>query len=267
MKKLVLVFIFSMSGTIAVAQSEIDLIQKTLNKYIEGTAQGNRTKLNEAFQEGFQLFLVAGDTLRIIDGKQYIQNVEPGKTYKRIAQIVSVDYENDTALGKIEVFFPDRKQVATDYLLLLKGDNGWKIVHKIINLKSTAITEELPEDESSNITKLNATLLDYIEGTANGQLSRIHKAFQKGFNLYYVKEGTITILEGEKYLGNFKEGKKNNRIGKVLGVDFEGDAAFGKVEVRMPERERRVIDYLLLLKIEGDWKIIHKSFTTQNYKI
>ncbi len=264
--KAIITCLLVVSSMTIFSQSEIEKINQTLNKYIEGTAFGNQEMLKEAFEDDFRLFLVSADTLRVIEGKQYINNVEPGKKYNRIANIVSIDYSNDAAVAKIEVFFPERKQVATDYLLLLKENKQWKIIHKIINLKSIEMDNKNPVNETNNIIDLNTTLLNYIQGTANGELGRIKEAFQTGFNLYYVKENAITVLPGERYMSNFKEGQKSNRIGKVLGVDFEGDAGFAKIEVRMPERNRRVIDYLLLLNIEDNWKIIHKSFTTQNYE-
>ena len=247
------------------SQSEFNAIHKVLTAYIEGTAKGDKEKLKKAFHKDFNLYLNSADTLRIIKGSDYINRIESGKIYNRKAKIISIDCEYDTAIGKIEVFFPDRNQVATDYLLLLKEKDGWKIVHKIIDLKSVDIATKLPKNEQNNILNLNKTLLNYIEGTANGEVNRIKKAFKKGFNLYYIKDNALTILPGSRYLKNFKEGVLSNRIGKVIGFDFEDTAAYAKIEVRMPDRNRRVIDFLLLLKIQGEWQIIHKSFTTNNY--
>ncbi|MEO1437341.1 MAG: nuclear transport factor 2 family protein [Bacteroidota bacterium] len=45
----------------------------------------------------------------------------------------------------------------------------------------------------------------------------------------------------------------------MLMVDQENDAATAKVEIKMGER--LYIDYFLLLKLEGTWTIIHKSYT------
>ncbi|MEM6813056.1 MAG: nuclear transport factor 2 family protein [Bacteroidota bacterium] len=262
---LAFIILFSLLVMPLNGQSEIESIKSTLNQYIEGTAIGSQDLLRKAFHDDFNLFLIAADKLRVIKGSDYIARIENGKPYNRIAQIISIDQEHDTAIGKIEVYFPDRKQVATDYLLLLKENESWKIVHKIIDLKSIDIGEELPDDETNNLPKLNETLLNYIEGTANSDVARITSAFEEGFNLYYVKNDKTTILTGKNYLKNFTEGKKNNRIGKVVVIDFEDTAAYAKVEVRMPEHNRRVMDYLLLLKIKGEWRIIHKSFTTNNY--
>lgn len=245
--------------------NEIAQISKTVMLYINGTANGEPENVRAAFQNDFNLFIVRGDTLSTIDGKGYVERVEKGKKYNRIGKIVAIDYENDAASVKVEVYFPERNRVATDYLLLLKIKGTWKILHKIINLKMLGKAQNEKKNNPSELQLINETLQHYIQGTANGQPDRLTKAFDKNFNLYYIKEGALRIIDGEKYIGNFTQGKKNNRIGKVLSIDYEGDAAIAKIEVLMPERNRIAIDYLLLLKMKKKWKIIHKSFTSKKY--
>ncbi|NNE99314.1 MAG: nuclear transport factor 2 family protein, partial [Pyrinomonadaceae bacterium] len=105
------------------------------------------------------------------------------------------------------------------------------------------------------------TLMHYIEGTANGQPDRLRKAFHPGFNLYTVtKEGGLRTRSGEKYIAIFKDGRKSNRVGRIIAIDFEKDAATAKVEILVPSG-RIYTDYFLLLKYEGSWKIVHKSYT------
>ncbi len=50
-------------------------------------------------------------------------------------------------------------------------------------------------------------------------------------------------------------------IGKIVSIDIENDAASAKIEVDMPNKNRIYTDYLLLLKIKEEWKIIQKSYT------
>lgn len=109
------------------------------------------------------------------------------------------------------------------------------------------------------------TLYDYIEGTANGQPQRLKNAFHPNFNLYFVGKDSLRIWSGKEYIGNIKEGEKNDRIGKIISIDFENDAANAKIEIDIPSRKRIYTDYLLLLKYQGNWKIIHKSFTFKEY--
>lgn len=117
----------------------------------------------------------------------------------------------------------------------------------------------------SDIENINKTLYDYIEGTANGEPERLKQAFHEDFNLYFVKNDSLHVWSGKQYIGNVKPGRKSNRIGKVLSIDFEGNAAIAKIEILMPARKRIYTDYLMLLKVNSKWKIIHKSFTFKNY--
>lgn len=117
----------------------------------------------------------------------------------------------------------------------------------------------------SDIENINKTLYDYIEGTANGEPERLNQAFHEDFNLYFVQNDSLHVWSGKQYIGNVKPGRKSNRIGKVLSIDFEGDAAIAKIEILMPARKRIYTDYLMLLKVNSKWKIIHKSFTFKNY--
>ncbi len=112
---------------------------------------------------------------------------------------------------------------------------------------------------------ITATLNDYIEGTANGEPDRISRAFHPELNLYTIANDSLRTWAGKDYISNFTEGKKNNRLGRIVSIDYENDAAVAKIEILMPGLERIYTDYLLLLKYQGMWKIIHKSYTYVDY--
>jgi len=117
------------------------------------------------------------------------------------------------------------------------------------------------DDSQIEIEYITETLMNYIEGTSNGELDKLRKAFHPEFNLYSVtKEDSLRIWRGKDYIRNFEEGKKNNRIGKIISIDYEKDAAIAKAEIIIPDW-RIFTDYFLLLKYEGTWKIVHKSYT------
>lgn len=128
-------------------------------------------------------------------------------------------------------------------------------------LNATAQTE----NSKSEMELITETLMDYIEGTANGEPDRLRKAFHPDFNLYTVTgEDSLLIRSGEKYISNVKVGEKTNRIGRIISIDHEKDAAIAKVEIVIPNW-RIFTDYFLLLKYEGSWKIVHKSYTWREY--
>lgn len=117
----------------------------------------------------------------------------------------------------------------------------------------------------SDIEQITDTLTDYIEGTANGEPERLRRAFHPDFNLYAVddKKGLL-IRNGEKYILGVKKGEKVNRIGRIISIDHEKDAAMAKVEIVIPN-SRVFTDYFLLVKYEGSWKIVQKSYTWREY--
>ncbi len=127
------------------------------------------------------------------------------------------------------------------------------------------LTGILNSNAQTEIEGINKTLFDYIEGTANGEPERLNRAFHPDFNLYFISKDSLRVWSGKKYIKNIKTGVKNNRIGRVISIDFEGNAATAKIEIIMPSLKRIYTDYLLLLKVNNSWKIIHKSFTFKNY--
>ncbi|MCC7246352.1 MAG: nuclear transport factor 2 family protein [Saprospiraceae bacterium] len=120
-----------------------------------------------------------------------------------------------------------------------------------------AQTNNIPSD----IAQITATLMDYIEGTANGEPERLRRAFHPDFSLYTVTDkDSLLIRSGEKYIANIKPGEKNNRIGRILSIDVDKNAAMAKAEIVVPGW-RTFTDYFLLLRYEGAWKIVQKSYT------
>ncbi len=117
----------------------------------------------------------------------------------------------------------------------------------------------------TDLEAITSTLMDYIEGTANGEPERVERAFHSELNLYSVRNDSLSVWYGQDYTGGITEGKKSNRIGRIVSIDYENDAAIAKIEILMPNAKRIYTDYLMLLKYQARWKIIHKSYTYVNY--
>lgn len=132
-------------------------------------------------------------------------------------------------------------------------------------LFATLQTQAQTGTSAADISQITETLMDYIEGTANGQPERLKKAFHPDFNLYTVTQAdSLRIRSGKEYIANVKEGEKANRIGRIISIDYEKDAAMAKAEIVVPNW-RIFTDYFLLLRYEGSWKIVQKSYTWREY--
>jgi len=126
-------------------------------------------------------------------------------------------------------------------------------------------TNAQTQNSKTEIEQITATLMDYIEGTANGEPDRLRRAFHKDFNLYTISDkDSLKIRSGEQYISNTKQGEKSNRIGRIISIDYEKDAAIAKAEIVVPNW-RVFTDYFLLMKYEGSWKIVQKSYTWRDY--
>ncbi len=109
---------------------------------------------------------------------------------------------------------------------------------------------------------ITLALTDYIEGSTNGQPDRLKKVFHPDLNLYYVgKDKKMATWTGVEYIKDTKEGQPTGESGKILSIDYENNAAVAKVEISHSKSTTPYIDYFMLLKIEGNWTIIHKMFT------
>lgn len=123
----------------------------------------------------------------------------------------------------------------------------------------------LSTQAQTELEEITSTLNDYIEGTANGEPERVKRAFHPELNLYSIRNDSLNVWYGQDYTGGIKEGKKSNRIGRIVSIDYENDAAMAKIEIIMPGPKRIYTDYLMLLKYQSQWKIIHKSYTFVPY--
>ena len=127
-------------NTTTLSKNDSDQITEVLLDYIEGTAKGQPERLRKAFHPNFNLYTVADDTLWIRSGEQYISNIKTGEKNNRKGTIVSIDIENDAAIAKVEILIPNSR-IFTDYFLLLKYKNSWKIVQKSYSWR--ALTETI----------------------------------------------------------------------------------------------------------------------------
>lgn len=120
-------------------------------------------------------------------------------------------------------------------------------------------------NSSAELPLITATLMDYIDGTANGDPEQVRRAFHPDFNLYTVNDAdSLWIRSGAKYIEGIKVGEKNNRQGRIISIDVEGNAAMAKAEIAIPGW-RTFTDYFLLLKYEGAWRIVQKSYSWREW--
>lgn len=125
-----------------------------------------------------------------------------------------------------------------------------------INAQSSSVA-----NQSNEMEQITSTLNKYIEGSTNGQPKLLEEAFHPDLNLYSMRRGEFSIWSGIDYIADTKQGEPTGEIGKIISIDFENDIGVAKVQISHPESTVPYIDYFMLMKMEGSWKIIHKMYT------
>lgn len=102
---------------------------------------------------------------------------------------------------------------------------------------------------------------NYLKGHATGDGEYFKKAFHTEGNLIFIREGKYTTRSFADYIAG-ASGKpaadEAKRKRWIESVDVSGNAATAKIILDYPTV--RFVDYMSLLKINGEWKIINKSF-------
>lgn len=118
-----------------------------------------------------------------------------------------------------------------------------------------------PAQSGSEEAAVRRALEHYLQGHATGDGNHHRMAFFPQANLYFVRSGALTIWTSEEYANN-APGKpaadEAQRKRRIVSIDITGTAAMAKIELDYPTV--RFVDYMSLLKVNNEWRIIAKIF-------
>lgn len=110
-------------------------------------------------------------------------------------------------------------------------------------------------------------LENYLKGHETGEPEYMRKAFHIEGKLMFIRDGKYTTVEFSDYIARMN-GKpaadEASRKRYIESVDVSGNAATGKIVLDYPNV--RFVDYMSLLKIDGEWKIVNKIFHSEPKK-
>ena len=116
---------------------------------------------------------------------------------------------------------------------------------------------------------VRAALQHYIQGHATGDGAHMRIAFHPAARLFWSSGDTLATRTSEEYIARMpgKPGADEAsgiRKRRIESVDVTGNAAIGKIVLDYPDAH--IVDYMSLLKTNGEWKIINKIFMTEMKK-
>jgi imidazolonepropionase-like amidohydrolase len=104
----------------------------------------------------------------------------------------------------------------------------------------------------------------YFAGHATGVADTMARAFHPSAELKFIRNGAFTARPLADYLAGFTgraAPDEARRVRRIVSIDIAGTAASAKLELDYPTT--LITDYMQLLKIDGEWKIVHKVYHTQ----
>ncbi|HUF28201.1 MAG TPA: nuclear transport factor 2 family protein [Gemmatimonadaceae bacterium] len=127
----------------------------------------------------------------------------------------------------------------------------------LLGLTGSSFLHGQVQDEAA----VRRTLDHYLAGHATGDGSHMRLAFHPEARLFWVQDGALRQRTSAEYIAGFTgrpapdEAQRNRRI---ESVDISGTAASARIVLDYPAV--RFVDYMSLLKVDGEWKIVNKIF-------
>lgn len=110
------------------------------------------------------------------------------------------------------------------------------------------------EDEA-----IKETLNNYLDGGAVGDTARLNRAFFAYANLRNLsKEGKVSEMPVKKFIAAVPAGGAK-WTSKIVNYSYAGTAATAVTEEELPTF--KFVDFLNLLKINGEWKIVSRVYS------
>lgn len=126
----------------------------------------------------------------------------------------------------------------------------------------SVVTSLLPtRAQSAEEAAVRQALDYYIQGHATGQGEHFRKAFHTDARLFAVRDGKYWQLTSEEYIARAAGKPADDEVQRkrnIEAIDITGNAAVAKIVLDYPQV--KFTDYMSLLKIDGQWKIVNKTF-------
>ncbi len=137
-----------------------------------------------------------------------------------------------------------------------------RIILSVVVAAGLALAVLLPaRAQNAEEQAVRAAIEHYFRGHATGQGEHFRKVFHPEAKLFAVREGKFWQLTSEEYISG-APGKpaddEAQRKRSIESVDITGNAAVAKVVLDYPNV--KFTDYMSLLKIDGEWRIVNKTF-------
>ncbi|MCG8332521.1 MAG: nuclear transport factor 2 family protein [Chitinophagales bacterium] len=115
----------------------------------------------------------------------------------------------------------------------------------------------------SEMEAIESVLMDYMMGGTERDTERLVSAFHPQAMMKYIKNGTYHEVNAREFFGGGKPGPRLERTNEILSLEVSGYVAFAKL--RLKYKDKQFLDFMTLMKIDGKWSIINKTFYVEKF--
>ena len=112
--------------------------------------------------------------------------------------------------------------------------------------------------QDTDLQLVETTLNYYLEGGTNNDFATLKKAFHPTATMKFIGDEYTEVNAIEFFESRMKPGPAQDRKTSIVSVNISGNAASAQLEIEYPEF--MFVDFMNLLKVDGEWKIVSKIF-------
>ncbi len=250
-----------------------EAIMIVVNYYYEGVHMRDLNALGRAYHpEAVFTFVDAGqDQVEQFPIGEYLHTLYDAEKHfeqrDRKLKIHEVDVSGNVAMVKSCITYSARGYRIFDYLTLTKDEGEWRIIRRASYKQMASFETEdylgvrSKRKEKAYIrSKLRSYLHDHESANWVGFLAAFHPAAKvtqvdpRGQKCF-----TWNLDQYQSELNHSEMLEKFPRKGVIDLIDMEGNIAIAKVHLYYPKLKTFTVDFLTLVKTNGQWQIIQKA--------
>jgi hypothetical protein len=132
-----------------------------------------------------------------------------------------------------------------------------------LSMLAVQVTGQQNEDAAVRVP-----LENYFRGHASGDQAYFRQAFLPDAKLFWIKDGQLTQITSEQFIQRAGSGHPQpdeaQRKRSIESIQISGNAATARLLLDYPDA--RITDFMSLLKVNGEWKIVNKIFYVESKK-
>jgi hypothetical protein len=134
----------------------------------------------------------------------------------------------------------------------------------IVGVLPLLASRDLHAASEAEVAAARIPLESYINAHATGNADYVRKAFFPDAKIMAFREGKLLNLSVDEFASRFS-GKpatdESQRKRRIDSLDITGNAGVARIVLDYPDTT--LTDYMSLLKVNGEWKIVNKVFNAE----